>query len=89
MLNYLTAFTTQPYTRDEMVDNLMLNTLQEFDVTKLFRVKRAGKDKDPLFFSFGKVHGLENLAFTSDEELLEAEGNPVKIQQLVNKYEGY
>ena len=63
--NYLTNFSTQPYTRDDMVDNLMLNALKEYDVTKMFRVKRAGKDKDPLFWHFGKIHGLENLAFVN------------------------
>lgn len=46
-----------------MVDNIILNTMKEYDLGKLFRVKRAGKDKDPMFWSFGKIHGLENIAF--------------------------
>jgi hypothetical protein len=29
----------------------------------MFQVKRSGKDRDPMFWSFGKIHGLENIAF--------------------------
>jgi len=45
----------------------------------MFRIKRAGKDRDPLFWSFGKIHGLENIAFANEEELKATNGNPVKI----------
>lgn len=62
--------------------------MKEFRLTDLFRVKRAGKDKDDFFWSFGKIHGLENIAFVDLEELYETKGNPVKIQMLVNRYEG-
>ncbi len=58
---------------------MALNSLKEFDLAKMFRVKRAGKDKDNIFWSFGKVHGLENIAFADPKEVLAANGNPVKI----------
>jgi hypothetical protein len=48
-----------------MIDNLMINVLKEYDISKLFRVKRGGKDRDPLFWNFGKVHGIENIAFAN------------------------
>jgi hypothetical protein len=51
---------------------------------KLFQVKRLGKDKDDLFWSFGKIHGLENIAFADPNELASTNGNPVAIQNLVN-----
>jgi hypothetical protein len=82
--NYLSAYTTQPVTKNEMLDNLALQALKEFDLGQMFRVKRAGKDRDDLFWSFGKVHGLENLAFVDPEAIKATNGNPVKIQQLVN-----
>ena len=63
--------------------------MKEFDLAKTFRVKRRGKDKDPLFWSFGKIHGLENIAFADSQELFETQGNPVKIQQIVDRIEGY
>jgi hypothetical protein len=60
---YLSVYSTQPLTKNEMADNLALHAMKEFDLGKMFRVKRAGKDRDPMFWSFGKIHGLENIAF--------------------------
>ena len=54
----------------------------------MFKVKIGGKDHDPMFWSFGKIHGLENIAFLDPEEVKATDGNPVKIQKLVNKVEG-
>jgi len=87
--NYLSVYGTDPLTKTEMIDNIALNALKEFDVSNIFRVKRAGKDKDPIFFTFGKIHGLENIAFADPQEVLETYGNPVKIQKIVNKVDGY
>jgi hypothetical protein len=83
--SYLSVYSTQPLTKNEMLDNLALQALKEFDLGKMFRVKRAGKDKDPLFWSFGKIHGLENIAFADPEEIKATNGNPVKIQQIVDR----
>lgn len=85
MADYLTVYGTDPLTKKELSDNLILHAMKEFDISQLFRVKRAGKDKDPYFWSFGKVHGLENLAFVDPKELKETNGNPVAIQELVNR----
>lgn len=38
-----------------------------------------GKDKDDIFFEIGKIHGLENLAYVSDEDIRAANGNPVLL----------
>jgi len=62
--------------------------LKEFDLGKLFKVKRGGKDRDPVFWSFGKIHGLENIAFADPAEVRNTNGNPVKLQQIVDKIEG-
>lgn len=71
-----------------MMDFIALKALEKTDLTKLFRVKRAGKDKDEMFWTFGKIHGLENIAFADPEEIKKTNGNPVKIQKVVNKYDG-
>jgi hypothetical protein len=63
MASYLSVYTTEPITKNEMIDNIALNALKQYDLANMFRVKRRGKDKDPFFWSFGKVHGLENIAF--------------------------
>jgi hypothetical protein len=39
-----------------------------------------GKDKDDLYWSFGKIHGLENIAFVDPQELNAAGGDPWKVQ---------
>jgi len=80
LANYLSLYSTEPLTKTDMMDQVMLQALQEYDISKIFRVKRRGKDTDEMFWSFGKIHGLENLAFASNEELLATNGNPVKIQ---------
>jgi len=87
--SYLSVYTTEPLTKNEMIDSIALNALKEFDLGKMFQVKRAGKDKNDLFWSFGKVHGLENLAFADAEEVRATKGNPVKIQKIVDKIDGY
>lgn len=56
---------------------------QEF--AKKFSIKRAGKDRDEIFWTLGKIHGLENLAHVSMEDLLATEGNPQKVQMLVDR----
>lgn len=32
-----------------------------------------------MFWSFGKIHGLENIAFADPEEVKATNGNPVSI----------
>ena len=85
--DYLSLYGTEALTKSEMIDNIALHALKEFNVGQLFQVKRRGKDTDPLFWSFGKIHGLENIAFADPEELKETKGNPVKIQRIVDRYE--
>lgn len=41
-----------------------------------------------MFWSFGKIHGLENIAFADPEEVKATNGNPVSIQKIVNKING-
>ena len=54
-------------------------------MSKVFKVKRQGKDANDAFWTFGKIHGLENIAFCDPAELAQVKGNPYKLQQLVNK----
>ena len=58
----------------------MKNILKDEDLVSKYRVKRSGKDLDNIFYTFGKVHGLENIAFVDPAELIATNGNPVKIQ---------
>lgn len=58
----------------------MMKTIRKnTDLKKVFRVKRSGADLDPFVWSFGKIHGLENIAFCDQAELEATNGNPVKL----------
>lgn len=59
--------------------------MKRYDITEKFRIKRQGKDSDDFYWMFGKIHGLENLAYVDPEKILEAKGNPVSIQELANQ----
>ena len=61
--NYLSKNSNVPLTRDELIDHVVLNTLKYVDMSKYFKVKRVGIDRDPIFWTWGKIHGLENIAF--------------------------
>jgi hypothetical protein len=41
-----------------------------------------------LFYAYGKIHGLENIAFCDTEDVKATKGNPVLLQQLINKVNG-
>ena len=46
-------------------------------------IKKIGKDRDPLYYNFGKIHGLENTALLSREELNALIGNPIALQHAI------
>ena len=58
---------------------------KQTNISDKFRIKRQGKDTNDIYFSFGKIHGLENIAYVDKEKLLATKGNPVEIQALVNE----
>jgi hypothetical protein len=43
-----------------------------------------GKDKDDLFWIFGNMHGLENIAYVDPKELEATKGNPALVQELLD-----
>jgi hypothetical protein len=49
-----------------------------------WKIKRAGKDKDDIFWSLGKIHGLENIAFLTEDQMLSTGGDPFKLQHAVD-----
>lgn len=86
--NYLASYSKEAMTKPELCAQLLKNSAKDVDFGKLFRVKRMGKDLDDIFWAFGKVHGLENIAFATPEEIEACNGNPVALQELVNKIDG-
>ena len=78
----------EPHSKPELVDALMKSISKNVDLTDIFRVKRAGADLNDLFYMYGKIHGLENIAFVPDEVLAKCGGHPVLLQAAINDVEG-
>jgi len=74
-----------PLSKPELLNHMVRRISKQTDLTEVFQVRRLGKDASPIFWSFGKIHGLENIAFCDAGELTAANGNPYAIQKLVNK----
>lgn len=79
MLDYLASYSSEALSEPELVNQMMKRISKTNDISKIFQVKRSGKDLDNLFWSFGKIHGLENIAFADDKELEATKGNPVSL----------
>lgn len=43
-----------------------------------------GPDTNDHYWFYGKIHGLENIAFLTPEQVQACNGNPVKLQQAIN-----
>ena len=65
-----------PMSKPELLEQMVKRISEKEDMTKIFRIKRSGKDTDDIFWNFGKIHGLENIAYCSDEDINACGGNP-------------
>jgi hypothetical protein len=83
----LSTYSEDPLSEPELVEHLAEHYLKNVDIGKLYQVKRLGKDLDEIYWQFGKIHGLENIRFLSDETLRSI-GNPVALQQAINEVAG-
>lgn len=85
VLRHLVTYAEDPYTKPELIARMAeLADEDSVDLSKVFRVKRVGLDRNDLFWAFGKLHGLENIGLVDPKKLAECEGNPVMIQELLN-----
>ena len=63
IIKYLHEYSDRPFVKDELVERLR-------DMERKghrMRIRRMGKDLDNIFWHFGKIHGLENIAYIDDE----------------------
>jgi hypothetical protein len=65
----LDLYTSGPLTKSELLNRIADGLPVDPNFAKKFRIKRAGKDKNDIFWAVGKIHGLENLAFATPEEI--------------------
>ena len=72
-------YSNSPLTKADLLDKIADGQQVDPEYASKFRIKREGKDKDDLFWTYGKIHGLENLAFATEEEFRACNGDPKRI----------
>ena len=77
--SYVSTYTTEAMTEPEILSGLSKVAEDQASVDTKMRVKRLGPDADDNYWMFGKIHGLENIAYLTKEELDACKGNPVKL----------
>jgi len=78
-------YDTGPLTKASMLQRMNDGRPVDPNFQNKFRIRRRGKDKDDIFWAFGKIHGLENIALADQEEYVATKGDPFKLQALVDK----
>lgn len=63
------VYQSGPLTKSELLNRMADGLPVDPDFASKWRIKRMGKDKDDIFWTLGKVHGIENIAFATDEQL--------------------
>jgi hypothetical protein len=85
LLDYLSVYDKDPLSKPQLLDHMVKRISEQIDLTKVFQIKRLGRDESDIFWQFGKIHGLENIAFVDLAELSKVNGNPYTLQKLINK----
>lgn len=85
MQSYLDLYHSGPLTKAEILNRMQEGREVDPEFAKKFRIQRRGKDKDDIFWQIGKIHGLENIAFLTEEQLASVKGDPIKLQKLINE----
>jgi hypothetical protein len=75
----LNVYSSSPLTKADLLDKLADGEPIDADFANKFRIKRAGKDADDVFWAMGKIHGLENIAYATKEEFERAATDPLSL----------
>lgn len=87
VLDQLAMYDKDPLSKPELVNHMVKRISEKTDLSKVFQIKRQGKDVNDIFWNAGKIHGLENIAFCDEEDIKATNGNPFTLQKLINKNE--
>lgn len=66
---YVDAYQYGPLTKAELLNRMADGLPVDPRFASKFKIKRAGKDKDDIFWAIGKIHGLENIAYLTEEQI--------------------
>lgn len=64
---YLDMYQSGPLTKSELLNRMADGLPTDPNFASKFQIKRRGKDTDDVFWTLGKVHGLENIAYLSED----------------------
>ena len=81
----MAMYDKDPLSKPELVEHMVKRISETVDLSKVFEIKRQGKDQSDVFWLLGKIHGLENIAFCDAADLAQVSGNSVKLQRLINQ----
>ena len=84
LLDHMAMYDKDPLSKPELVEHMINRISEQTDLSKVFQIKRQGKDRNDVFWLLGKIHGLENIAFCDSADLADVQGNPAKLQMLIN-----
>lgn len=70
--------------KNSIIDALLAKANEESEFVNSKRIKRTGNDANDIKYFFGKIHGLENIAYLTQEQFDSVSNNPVALQWLVN-----
>ena len=79
LLDHLAMYDKDPLSKPELLEHMVKRISEQTDLSDVFRIKRQGKDKSDIFWSVGKIHGLENIAFCDPADIETTKGNPYKL----------
>lgn len=89
--SYLHTYAAEAMTKPEVIAALHSQKPQSqktgFGDTSKMQIKRLGKDANDMYWVYGKIHGLENVAFLSKEEFDRVSNNPVALQVALDNVE--
>lgn len=77
--NYLNVYSSQPLTKADLLNKIADGEPVDPNYASKFKIKRMGKDKDDIFWSLGKIHGSENLAYASLDDFQSCQGDPFRL----------
>lgn len=83
--SYVDIYQSGPLTKAELLNRMADGLPVDPNFANKWQIKRAGKDKDDIFWALGKIHGLENVAFMTDEQIKATGGDPFKLQAAVDQ----
>jgi DNA repair ATPase RecN len=86
--DYLQTYAKDPMTKKELKKHIATNAqLKDEEIKgKTKKIRRSGKDTNDVFWAIGKVHGIENIVYLTEEQIASVK-SPAHLQSMINEVE--